>query len=146
MSEYIIKFSSDKVTTSDKNLAEERKKEISAQVAAANSDKDIKNIEKFVNNNIQSKRFVEKLFLKEVLQLAFKDTKDLSDMNVIMTLSSEVEEADEHVIIDSKEFEKHIREKAAEVEKKPWMILLKDLIKQIISPIEFKTSEELKEK
>ena len=147
---YRIKFSADDVSFDGTAKKEVIDKDYVLKInllSANGRTVDEKATRKICEGSFQSKREGEKLLLQSLLSHALKDTKDASALYVVATLSAEIKDAEDEVLVDSKEFEEYIRKSIESIDKKDkeWWINFKELFKQIKSPEEVK-EEPVKEK
>ena len=136
MARFLITFSSDEVATNGKPLQEVRSTEVERLKKLGTDKLTDEEVTQGVANVIPNKRDMEKRCLRTILASAFKEEKELAGINCIMTLSKELEDSEESLLVDKAEFEKYIRKQAPIIEKEPWMINLIELYRQIESPQE----------
>ena len=100
----IIKFSADDITVDGKDLAAEREKNIVRHRLTANREPTDEE-KKVIEENITSKRDVEKIILQSLLQVYAneKENKKLSKYNIILDICSTIDNSDDKVTISRDE-------------------------------------------
>lgn len=143
MSNYIINFSSDTITTSGKSIDVERARAVMTaklQFKAAEIEADEKTIKLDVEDRITSKRSREKLILTELLALGMKEA-ELGEYNKLLDLAEQIKDSDAKITItsdDLKAFREGFKKSCADP-KKPrpdvWRFC-PDIFRQLENPKE----------
>lgn len=131
----IIKFSGEDMALSGKSVEEAR--EAWVRIAKLqNPEEDVEGLKKSSIEQVGSKRENEKAVLLALLQPIIKDTKKVSEYNIITDLCAQIETADDQIVITKADWEK-LREGFEKVtERPPWWVRCRELFKQLESPEE----------
>lgn len=109
--QYIIKFSSDKITCDGKNICDEKNKQVAdafEKVKSSGGKQTKEDIEKLVT--LRSKRDNEKEIIQTILQTAFKTATKPQDFKLIADIDATVEDAEESFLINIDEWKKHVQD------------------------------------
>ena len=106
--QYLIKLSSNEITTDGKNLAEVKQKQVDAALLQSNGKQTREEIEKLIN--IPSKRDNEKEILTVLLQHAYKTAVRPQDFYLIGEIDAMIQQATDSFLINIDEWKKYFQD------------------------------------